>query len=331
MSVTVNVMKKLALLIAVLSLFAAACQTDTTIDVAGADQGAGSQPGDATSTPTGQAETDDTGEDPNSDDPNSDDSTTTDGTSSDDDEPEPTEVPAAEEPTTAPQGDAAATSVPTAEPTSAPVGPAPGAAEAIRAVAEADDWCEAASAVEEGTGALDDLNFSDPVLLEQGLTQALAVITTSKRLVPNAIAGDLDQSIEAFTTLVVALEDVNWSFIDLDLGIIEGLDGPMELATYNIEAYNFNECGIGTDPGLPPVIRDDGTVEGSDDIPEFDGTVREQVVLGLVQGGFSEDEANCIVENLDLANPEALSDPSQLLTVFADCGISLDRLAQLGG
>ena len=305
-------MKKLLVLIAALSLFAVACKSDTVIDTTSANADGSAQ----NENPTGDADTDDGG----------------------DDAPEPTTAPAeqattapAEQATTDPRDDAAPTAVPDEEPTSAPAEPAPGAAEAIRAVAEADNWCEAANAVEEGTGALDTLTFGDPVQLEQGLTQALAVITLSKRLVPPEIADEVDQTVEAFTTLVTALEDVDWMFIDLDLGIIEEFDGPMELATYNIEYYNFTECGIGEDPGQPPVINDDGTVEGSDDAPEFEGTIRDQAVLGLVEAGFTEAEANCLFANLDFTNPEALADTTALLSVFADCGISLDRLAQLGG
>ncbi|MCO4833632.1 MAG: hypothetical protein KC481_08230 [Acidimicrobiaceae bacterium] len=225
----------------------------------------------------------------------------------------------------------AATAVPDEEPTSAPTESDPGAAKAIRAVAQADNWCEAAAVVDEGVEALDTLFFGDPVVLERGLTQALAVMTASARLVPNEIADDLDQTIEGFGALVTALEDVNWTFIDLDLGIIEELGGAMEVATYNIEAYNFTECGIGLDPGLPPVIAEDGTTEGSDDLPEFEGTIRDQAVLGLVEAGFTEAEANCLFENLDFTDPAVLEDVTALLEVFTDCGISLDRLAQLGG
>ena len=225
----------------------------------------------------------------------------------------------------------AVAAVPDEEPTSAPTESDPGAAKAIRAVAQADNWCEAAAVVDEGVEALDTLFFGDPVVLERGLTQALAVMTASARLVPNEIADDLDQTIEGFGALVTALDDVNWTFVDLDLSIIEELDGAMEVATYNIEAYNFTECGIGLDPGLPPVIAEDGTTEGSDDLPEFEGTIRDQAVLGLVEAGFTEAEANCLFENLDFTDPAALEDVTALLEVFTDCGISLDRLAQLGG
>ena len=80
------------------------------------------------------------------------------------------------------------------------------------------------------------------------------------------------------------------------------------------------------------MIAEDGTTEGSDDLPEFEGTIRDQAVLGLVEAGFAEAEANCLFENLDFTDPAALEDVTRVcLKVFTDCGISLDRLAQLGG
>ena len=300
--VTVTAMKKLLVLIAALALFAVGCKSDTTIDASGVGADADAAAAVPDEEPTAAPQDDDA----------------------------PTAVPD-EEPTAAPQDDDAPTAVPDEEPTSAPTESDPGAAKAIRAVAQADNWCEAAAVVDEGVEALDTLFFGDPVVLERGLTQALAVMTASARLVPNEIADDLDQTIEGFGALVTALDDVNWTFVDLDLSIIEELDGAMEVATYNIEAYNFTECGIGLDPGLPPVIAEDGTTEGSDDLPEFEGTIRDQAVLGLVEAGFTEAEANCLFENLDFTDPAVLEDVTALLEVFTDCGISLDRLAQLGG
>lgn len=276
-------MQKFVLLMAAISLFGAACNSDTTIDM-GADSGV-------------QA----------------------------------TDPTAAPEPTALSTDATTATAVPAEEPASAPAELDTTAAEAVQMVVDAGDWCTAANAVENGMSGLDTLSFTDPIAVERGIRQSLAVILASKRLVPNEISADLDETIEAFTVLATALEDVNWVFLDLDLSVLDGLDGAIELATYNIESYNFIECGIGPDPGAPPVISDDGTVEGDAELPELNGTIREQAVQGLVEGGFSVEEANCILIDLDFTDPAAMSDLTALLDVFADCGISLDRLAQLGG
>ncbi|MFT5269951.1 MAG: hypothetical protein ACI88C_003397 [Acidimicrobiales bacterium] len=277
------IMKKCLLLVAVLSMFAAACKSDSTIDMGSEGAGVAESSGS-----TGQGGEGD----------------------------EPTPRVGVTDSTDAP----AATAL-----------PATGVVEAVQAVIDSDDWCTAANAVENSVSALDTLNFTDPIDVEQGITQSLAVITAAKRLVPSEISADLDQSIEAFTILASAFEDVNWVFLDLDLSIIDRLDAPMELATYNIDSYNFAECGIGLDPGPAPVISNDGGGEGDADIAEFDGTIRERAVQSLVDGGLSAEEANCILQYLDFTDPTVMSDPSALLAVFADCGISLDRLAQLGG
>ncbi len=294
-------MKKLVTLLAVLSMFFAACSTDTTIDTAST------------------AQTDDA----NSADPGTDGDDTTSDADADDSADIATPDP---EPTSAP------TTAPAETPTSAAANRSSAAtvdqAAALQAVVDADDWCQAASVVEEGTDALDAIDFTDPAAIEQGFKQAAVLIRASQRLAPPEIAADVEQTIDAMAVLTAALEDAEWSFIDLDLAVIEQFDAPMQLASYNIEKYNFEACAIGTDPGEPPTEADLFT---PDDDFEFDGTIRDQAVQSLVAAGFTEDEAGCLFTKLDFTDPEAMSDTTALFSIFTDCGISIDRLAQLGG
>lgn len=317
------VMKKFALLIAVLALFAGACSTETTIE-SGSDEDI--------ATPNA-SDTTDTGADAEEAEPTTEPTTApADAT----DETEPTAVPAVE-PTVAPTAEP--TEVPTAEPDDDQDGDQGGAAgaraEAVQAVLDADDWCTAAKAVEDSADLLDAADFTDPIAVEEGITQILAVITAAQRVAPAEIANDVEQVIAGFSTVASELEAVNWVFLDLDLSVIDVLDGPMSLSNYNIELYGFNECGIGTDPGPPPVILDDGTVEGEDTLGDdedfqLEGTIREQVVASLIEAGFTESEATCITGEIDLANPAALEDPAAMLAIFSDCGIPLERLVELG-
>ena len=291
-------MKKFALLIVAGALFASACSTDSTIDLGAEGPEASSDKANATTAPESAAQ-DDEGK--------------------------------AEDTASGAQADDSTPSPASEEPTSAPVKLAPGAAKAIQAVVDADDWCSGAIAVENVVSSLDSLNFSDPVEVERGFRQWLAAISAMKRLVPSEISADLDRSIEAFTIFATAFEDVDWMFLDLDSGIVTSFEERTELANYNIEAYNFAECGFGPDPGPAPAISDDGTVEGDDDGPGFDGTIREQALQGLFEAGFNAEEANCIFESMDLTNPNGSNDAAAVLAVFAGCGISLDRLGQLAG
>lgn len=202
-------------------------------------------------------------------------------------------------------------------------------AAAVQAVFEADDWCEAANAVDSGTDVLDTADFTDPVSLEQSFVQALAVVTAAQRLAPPEIAGDVATTVEGFGTLTASLEQVGWSFIDLELNVLDELNAPIQLASYNIQKYNFEVCGVGTDPGLPP-SPDDFTAPTPGGV-ELDGTIRDQAVQGLVQAGFTEEQASCLLDELDINDPAAFNDTTAILNVFTQCGISLDQLGQLGG
>ena len=201
-------------------------------------------------------------------------------------------------------------------------------AENLEVVRDANDWCTAAPLIEDGFDEIDNVNFSDPAALEAVYTGAFALLLEIQDLAPGEIEPDVARTVEGFEFLLGALSDAEWDFFNIEVSALATLSDDLELSAFNIEEYNFNECGIGEDPGEPPVL--DSTVdEFSDD--EFDGTLREQVEQSLVDAGFSEGEASCVLDNFDFADPESLSDPSGLLAVFDDCGIPLDRLGSLGG
>ena len=216
-----------------------------------------------------------------------------------------------------------ATEVP---PTPEPFAPSPAFAAAVQAVIDADHWCAAAEAAEAGMMPLDTLNFNDPVQVEQGMRQSLGVVTASLRLVPPEIAADVTVTVEAFTAMIGLLEAVNWSLLDLDLTLLQTSNDAEELAAYNIEKYNFEQCGMGEDPGEPPTFD---TTPDIDDGEALEGTVRDEVIAQFRAVGFTEEEANCILDNIDFAEIETLRDPSILFPVLEACSIPMSRLGEL--
>lgn len=190
-----------------------------------------------------------------------------------------------------------------------------------------DDWCTASRTIDERFDELDVIDFGNPEVLERTYTEMLQVMSQAQQIAPPQIAGDVSAALLGFGELSAALAAVNWSFLDLDLSVIDGLDEQLSTAGFNIEKYNFEVCGIGEDPGDAPVPGDDGS---ADDIPT-EGTIRDQAVTGLVESGFTQQEAECLLDRIDFTDPGAFTDTQQLLDVFTECGISLDRLAQLGG
>ena len=318
-------MKKLVLLLASMAMLAVACGGNTTIEGDTDERSAD------TETPTSAPESSSEESASSDDDTESDDGTDSGVQAAEPTPaPEPTEAEAEpEEPAvgTEPADDPEPEEVDDSTDTTVEDAQAETAL-ALAAVQDADDWCSAADAVENGTSAIENVDFADPEALETTYTGVLAVVTASARLAPPEIAGDVETSIGGFRLLTEALEEAEWNFFDLDLGIINDLDAEMQTATYNIERYNFDVCGIGEDPGEAPTAEE--LEADALDLPA-EGTVRDQAVLALIEAGFTEEEADCIFNGIDFTDPEAFGDVNLILEVFGDCGIALDRLAELGG
>ncbi len=190
------------------------------------------------------------------------------------------------------------------------------------------DWCTAAQLIEDRFDNIELLGFTDPEALEAAYTDAYTIINQARAIAPPVIAADVDITIDGVEVLIAALDAADWNFLDVDLGVLDALDVPLETASYNIEKYNFDVCGIGEEPSEPDIIDDP---VGTDDDAPLTGTARDQVIQSLVGSGFTSEEAGCILDRIDFTDPEALADPTAFFDVFSDCGISLDRLSQLGG
>ena len=173
------------------------------------------------------------------------------------------------------------------------------------------------------------IDFTDPVALEETYGGFSELIEAMVTIPPPEIAADVALTAAGFSALTSELEAVDWDFLALDLAVLGELGPELEIASFNIEKYNFEVCGIdnGFDPADHPPLNPGGLDE---DLPAS-GTIGDQAIAGLVAAGFTEEEATCIIENLDLSDPEALADSAGLLAVFETCGIPLERLAELGG
>jgi hypothetical protein len=258
-------MKKLPLIVFAFVLLAAACKTDTSIDTVAANDAS------ADTAESTQSEPENDG----------------DGTDETDPEPaqaaEPTEAPAAAE---------------AAEPTEVPA-PTVDTSNAAAQIGSGD-WCTAAQLVEDRFDNIELLGFSDPEALEAAYTEAYAIISQARAITPPAIAADVDITIEGVEALIAALDGADWNFLDIDLSVLDALDVPLETATYNIEKYNFDVCGIGEEPSEPVIIDD--PVDTDDDAP-LTGTVSDQVIESLVTSGFTSEEAGCILDKIDFTDP----------------------------
>ena len=203
-------------------------------------------------------------------------------------------------------------------------------------IRQADEWCAAAPLIEDGFDQIENVDFSNTGALEAVYTGAFSLLLEIQPLAPSEIEDDVAQTVAGFESLLGAFVDAEWNVFDIELSAFDEISDDLDVAGFNIEEYNFAECGIGEDPGEPPA-GDSASDSAGDSIGEdpatdleFDGTLREQIEQSFVDAGFTDDEATCVMDNFDFTDQEALADPTNILGVFRDCDIPLDRLGSLG-
>jgi hypothetical protein len=186
-----------------------------------------------------------------------------------------------------------------------------------------DPWCGLAQQLEDTDNILDSEVITDPAAVEAAITGWIAQLVAAQPFAPPAIQAEIQTTIDVVTSLNMAFAAVDYRVLDVDLGAIEGLDTDMPAAAAAIEAYNLAECGI--------VANDEPAGEPGDVFDPNAGSVRQQAVARFVEQGFTEDEANCLVEQIDLAPAGASSATIAPAEAFASCGITAERLRELGG
>ncbi len=191
------------------------------------------------------------------------------------------------------------------------------------------DWCIAARDVEAASDALDaaDFDFTDPESVRSAFSDMLIAFELAIGSAPPEIAADVATSYDGFVMLEAELAKVDYDFLRADLSLIDELDTDIEAASGRIGAYNEAVCGIPDDDA-------DDTTAGADhsDPNDFDptaGSIRDQTIAEFTANGFSQQEAECMFDNIDFTDPTLGTDMSVIVSVFELCDIDLARLAEL--
>lgn len=191
------------------------------------------------------------------------------------------------------------------------------------------DWCTAARSVREATVAMDEIDPTDPASVEGALTQLRERTEAAAPLAPDEIADDVAVSLDLLRRVDDALAAADYDFVRADLSTIAGDDGASEAADDRIEAFNAEACGI---PPMADAAADDETASADGPVLDpADGPVRDQTIALLVERGFTEAEAACLFDNIDLNDPDLSTDQEALLALIATCDLDLERLSGLGG
>lgn len=164
---------------------------------------------------------------------------------------------------------------------------------------------------------MDVVDPTDPAAVETAVTEMLAAAESAAPLAPAEIADDVDAALASFREIAAALAEVEYDLLRADLAGIADDPGPSE----RVDAYNVEVCG------LSPVVRG-GSSGGLDPAA---GPLRGQLVDTLVASGFTVDEANCVLDNVDVLDVTQWQDEQVLADVVSTCGIDLERLAASAG
>ena len=197
------------------------------------------------------------------------------------------------------------------------------------------EWCDVARDVEAQFDEFDDIDFTDPESIEDAFQQMIDGVEDAADSAPDEIEDDLRLTVDGFEELFEALQDVDFEFLELDQSVLENPE--LEAASDRIEAYNERECGIVSESDVTDETDvTDGTVDSESDSGDADnsgeGTVRDEMVRQFTALGMTEDQANCLVDNIDMEEVAATGadDPSMFFDLFETCDIDLADL-QPGG
>ncbi|MDA3032295.1 MAG: hypothetical protein O3B90_08215 [Actinomycetota bacterium] len=203
----------------------------------------------------------------------------------------------------------------------------------------ADAWCDFADEADVVDEILSSLG-ADSSDLEAGITQMELFVQRLPDEAPDEIKEPAKKRAEGTQMLVDAIKAADYNVFDADLGFMQDvtLEADLDAASEKLDVYTETNCGRSfssgddTDTGDGAVDTSGDAVDDSGDFNPGDGTIREQLVAQFVSIGLANEEAECIADKLDFNDPAVQSgDIAAMLGVFEECGIGLDRLAELGG
>jgi hypothetical protein len=197
------------------------------------------------------------------------------------------------------------------------------------------DWCVASREINDASDELDALEFTNPDSVRDAFEGLIDTIERARSDSPDEIRDAVDTSYDAFITMRDLLRDVDYDLFNVDVQEFESLGIAADNSSDVITAYNEEVCGIEPDtPIVEPADPGDDSSDPGDPGSEFDptsGTIRDQVIQQLVDQGFTGEEAACFFEGIYGAGLESGASTENPLKIYEDCGIGLDRLADLGG
>jgi hypothetical protein len=198
----------------------------------------------------------------------------------------------------------------------------------------AESWCDFVTESDVVDEIFDSLG-ADPAETESGLKQVEAFVKRLPNEAPPEIADEAKVVADGAQMLIDAFAAADYNIADADLSFLadSDLETSLEDAGEGMDVYTQANCGrpFGeTDSSSGDADASDDA-DGDSDFDPANGTLRDQLIAQFESIGLTNDESSCIAANLDFADPAVQSgDIAAMLDVFEECGIGLDRLAELG-
>jgi hypothetical protein len=200
----------------------------------------------------------------------------------------------------------------------------------------AESWCDFVAESDVVDEIFDSLGV-DPAETESGLKQVEAFVKRLPNEAPPEIADEAKVIADGNQMLIDAFAAADYNIADVDLSFMadSDLEASLEDAGEGLDVYTQANCGR----PFGDSDSSNGDVDASDDAADDDdsdfdptnGTLRDQLIEQFESIGLTNDESSCIAANIDFADPAVQSgDIASMLDVFEECGIGLDRLAELG-
>lgn len=201
----------------------------------------------------------------------------------------------------------------------------------------AESWCATVALGAEGDAVMGGLFGGNAADVESGIKRMQAITDDLVKASPSEIAADVSFLDGYIDDVAGALAAADYVLLDVDVSVLSADEARLDQAQENLDDYTVRECGTPFGDDDRAEGADAGSVDPGDDgddgdgFDPTDGTLREQIISQFEAIGLTASEATCIAENLDFNDPAVQSgDIASMLGFFEACGISINRLAELG-
>jgi hypothetical protein len=187
-----------------------------------------------------------------------------------------------------------------------------------------NEWCNLMSGAALDTPQFDNLDIDDPESVENAFREVVGIMEEAADSAPDQIEDDVQVLVDQFREFLDQLEESDFNFSEIDQSALDNSEA--EAANERISEF----CGFDTDDATVDT-GEGATVDTGDgdtgDLGDVSGTdeeiARQQMVNVFTVMGLTEEQANCVVDNIDLDEfGNAAADPSQYFDLFDDCGFN---------